>query len=168
MSGIAMQTRLTGRHILVILLAAFAVVAAVNAIFIYFAVRTGPGEERGASYEAGLRYNATLSEEKSQDALAWRHQAQVEKGSRLRVAIADKGGAPIAGLTVSGNFSRPASSGGDRGLAFKEVDAGVYEAELGTIDPGSWVLAFTAERGRRGAETATYRVKERLWLSPAH
>jgi nitrogen fixation protein FixH len=168
MSVIAMQTRLTGKHVLLILLASFAVVSAVNATFIYLAVSTKPGEERGASYEAGLRYNSILSEEKSQDALSWRHQTQVEKNARVRVAIADKGGAPIAGLTVSGNFSRPASTSGDRGLAFKEVDAGVYEAELGTIDPGSWVLAFTAEKGRRGAETATYRVKERLWLSPAH
>jgi nitrogen fixation protein FixH len=167
MSGIAMQTRLTGKHVLFILLASFAVVSAVNATFIYFAVRTGPGEERGASYETGLRYNAILSEEKSQEALAWRHQAQIEKASRLRVAISGKGGSPIAGLAVSGSFSRPASTSGERGLAFKEVDAGVYEAELGTIDPGSWVLAFTAEKGRRGADTATYRVKERLWLSPA-
>jgi nitrogen fixation protein FixH len=168
MSGIAMQTRLTGKHVLFILLATLAVVGGVNATFIYLALSTGPGEERGASYETGLRYNGILSEEKSQEALQWRHRAQIEKGSRLRVAISDKGGAPIAGLTVAGNFSRPASTSGDRGLAFKEVDAGVYEAELGKIDPGSWVLAFTAEKGRPRAETATYRVKERLWLSPAH
>ncbi|MFZ1106747.1 MAG: FixH family protein [Rhodomicrobium sp.] len=167
MSGAATQTQLTGKHVLVILLAALAVVGSVNATFIYFALSTGPGEERGASYETGLRYNGILSEEKSQEALQWRHRAQIDKGSRLRVAIAGKDGAPIAGLAVAGTFSRPASSSGDVSLAFKEIDAGVYEAELGTIDPGSWVLAFTAEKGRPRAET-TYRVKERLWLSPAH
>ncbi len=167
MSATAMQTRLTGKHILAILLSAFAVVASVNATFIYFALSTGPGEERGASYEAGLRYNAILSEERTQEALQWGHQAQIAKG-RLRISIADKGGAPAAGLALAGHFGRPATSSDDRILAFKEVDAGVYEADLGKIGAGSFVLEFSAEKARRGGEAALYRVKERLWLSPAH
>jgi nitrogen fixation protein FixH len=167
MSVFAMEARLTGKHILLILLAFFGIVSAVNGAFIYFALRTGPGEEQGASYEAGLRYNAILSEERSQDALRWRHQSQFENGA-LRVSISDKDGAPIAGLSVTGNFGRPASNGDDKSLAFKEIDAGLYEAELAKSGPGSWVLAFTAEKPRRGAEATTYRVKERLWLSPAH
>jgi nitrogen fixation protein FixH len=162
-----METRLTGKHVLLILLACFALVGAVNAIFIYVAIRTGPGEEKGASYETGLRYNAILSQEKSQDALNWRHQSQIAAGNRLRIAIKDKDGAPIAGLSVAGNFGRPASAGEDKALAFKEVDAGVYEADIAAIAPGSWVLSFSAEKARRGGEAATYRVKERLWISPA-
>jgi len=166
MSSTAMQTQITGKHVLFMLLAAFAVVSAVNATFIYFAVKTNSGEERGASYETGLHYNAVLSEERSQDALQWSHRAQIDK-RRLRISIADKGGAPLAGLAVSGNFGRPAANSADRPLAFKEVDAGVYEAGLGDIGDGSFVLAFTAEKARRGGEAATYRVKERLWISPA-
>jgi nitrogen fixation protein FixH len=168
MSMTAMEPRLTGKHILLILLGFFAVIGAVNAAFIYFAVSSRPGEERGASYEVGLRYNNILSEERTQSALQWRHQTQIQKGERLRVAINTSAGAPVAGLAVTGNFGRPASDNADRSLAFKEVDAGVYEAALGQIAPGSWVMSFTAEKARPGSETATYQVKERLWLSPAH
>ena len=168
MSVTAMETRLTGKHILLILLGFFAVIGTVNAAFVYFAVSTGPGEEKGASYEVGLRYNNILAEERTQSALQWRHQSQIAQGARLRVLITDNYGAPVAGLAVEGSFGRPASDNADRSLAFKEVDAGLYEAALGQIAPGSWVLAFTAEKARPGTETATYRVKERLWLSQAH
>ena len=168
MSVTAMESRLTGKHILLILLGFFAVVGVVNAAFIYFALSTGPGEEKGASYEAGLRYNSILAEERTQNALQWRHQSQFAQGARLRVSVADTTGTPVAGLAVTGNFGRPASDKADRSLVFKETDAGIYEAALGQIAPGSWVLSFTAEKARPGGETATYRVKERLWLSPEH
>ncbi len=164
----AMETRLTGKHILFILLAFFAVIGTVNAAFVYFAVSSRPGEEPGASYEVGLRYNNILAEERTQKALQWRHQSQLNQGDRLRVSVTDNAGAPVAGLAISGTFGRPASDNADHSLAFKEVDAGIYEAALGHVAPGSWILAFTAEKARPGAETATYRVKERLWLSPAH
>lgn len=168
MSVTAMETRLTGKHVLLILLGAFTVIGVVNAAFIYFAVSTGPGEERGASYEVGLRYNNILAEERTQNALQWRHQSQIAQGARLRISITDNAGAPVAGLAMTGNFGRPAAGNADRGLAFKELDAGLYEAMLGQIEPGSWVLSFVAEKARPGGESATYRVKERLWLSPSH
>ena len=168
MSATTAETRLTGKHILIILLSCFAVIGIVNATFIYFALSTGPGEEKGASYEVGLRYNNILAEEQSQNALQWSHQTQIVKGEHLRVTITDHAGAPVAGLTVTGTFGRPASDQDDRNLVFKEADAGVYEVPLGQIAPGSWVMSFMAEKARHGSETATYRVKERLWLSRAY
>ena len=168
MSVTAMESRLTGKHILLILLGFFAVVGVVNAAFVYFAVSTGPGEEQGASYEVGLRYNKILAEERTQNALQWRHQSQIAQSSRLRVSVTDNAGAPVPRLAVTGTFSRPATDNADRSIVFKEVGAGLYEAPLGQIEPGSWVLSFIAEKARPGAESATYRVKERLWLSPAH
>ena len=163
-----METRLTGKHILLILLGFFALIGVANAAFIYFALSTGPGEEKGANYEVGLRYNNVLAEERTQDALQWHHQSQMANGGRLRVAITDNAGAPVAGLAITGDFSRPASSDADHALAFKEVDAGIYEADPGKVAPGSWVLAFTAQKPRPCSDPAVYRVKERLWLSPAH
>ena len=168
MSMTAMEPRLGGKHILLILLGFFAVIGITNAIFIYLAVKTGPGEEKGASYAVGLRYNNILAEERTQNALQWNHQSQIAQGTRLRVSITDNAGAPVAGLALAGSLGRPASDNADRSLAFKEVDAGLYEAALGQVAPGSWVLSFTAEKARPGTETTTYRVKERLWLSPAH
>ena len=168
MSVTAMETRLKGKHILTILLSFFAIVAIVNAAFIYFALSTRPGEEKNATYEIGLRYNNVLEEQRTQDALRWHHRSQIAEETRLRLAITDASGAPVPGLALTGSIGRPASDGADRNLDFKEADTGVYEADLGALDKGSWVLLFTAQKVRAGAEPAVYRVKERLWLSPAH
>jgi nitrogen fixation protein FixH len=131
MSVTTMESRLTGKHILLILLGFFAFVGIVNVAFVYLAVSTGPGEEQGASYEVGLRYNTMLAQERTQNALHWHHQSQIAQGSRLRVSVTDNAGAPVPGLAVTGTLGRPATNIADRSLVFKEVDAGLYEAPLG-------------------------------------
>ncbi len=162
-----METRLTGKHVLFILLGFFGIVFAVNGVFLYSAVSTLPGEQRGATYEAGLRYNSLLAQERAQEGLHWSHKAQVIKGSRLAVTVADADGAPVAGLAIEGWLERPATAG-DRKLTFKEVDTGRYEAAVAAADAGAWILAFTAQKPRPGVEPAVYRVKERLWIAAAH
>jgi len=157
---------LTGKHVLLILLGFFGVMSAVNAVFVYMAISTKPGEAPGASYEAGLRYNQTLAEAKSQSDLGWHHKAE-PRGQGLRVAVTDAGGAPVTGLAISGNIERPASSEKSHGLSFKEIDAGIYETDLKHAETGKWILAFKAEKSRAGTEPAVYRVKERLWLEPS-
>jgi nitrogen fixation protein FixH len=162
-----METSLKGKHVLYILLGFFGIVFAVNGYFLYAALSTLPGEERGATYEAGLRYNKTLAEERSQEALHWSHKSELLPGSRVAVSIAAADGSPVAGLALEGRLERPASSG-DLALAFKEAGTGRYEAALASPSAGAWVLAFTAEKPRPGSEPAIYRVKERLWIGPAH
>jgi nitrogen fixation protein FixH len=163
-----METRLTGKHILFVLLGFFSIVFAVNSYFAYSALHTLPGEQRGATYEAGLHYNATLAEQRAQEALRWSHKSQLLSGSPLSIAIADANGSPVAGLAIEGWLERPASEGADRKLTFKEVGAGRYEASAEGIGAGSWVLAFTAQKPQSGASPAVYRSKERLWIAPAH
>jgi len=163
-----MEQRLKGKHVLFILLAFFGIVFAVNGYFAYSALHTLPGEERGATYEAGLRYNATIAGQRAQEALRWSHKSQFVQGSRLSVAMADADGSPVAGLSIEGWLERPASEGADRKLAFTEVAAGRYEAVAGAPDAGAWILAFTAQKPRPGDSPAVYRVKERLWIEPAH
>ena len=159
---------LKGRHVLFILIGFFAVIFAVNGYFAYSAISTLPGEERGATYEAGLRYNATLADERRQEALHWSHKSQFLPGSRLSVAVADADGSPVAGLSIEGWMDRPAAEGADRKLNFTEVAPGRYEAMTGAAEAGAWILAFTAQKPRLGSDPAVYRVKERLWIEPAH
>ena len=71
-----MESRLTGKHVLIILLSVFGVVFAVNGFMAYSALRTISGVQRGATYEAGLRYNATLAEQRAQEALHWAHTSE--------------------------------------------------------------------------------------------
>ena len=161
-----MQKPLTGKHVLTILLVSFGIVFAVNGYFAYSAIHSLPGEQRGATYEAGLHYNATLAEQRAQDELHWSHKSQLLPGSPLSVAIADANGSPVAGLAIEGWLERPASKGADRKLTFKEVDAGRYEASAEGIGAGTWVLSFMAQKPQPGASPVAYRAKERLWLAP--
>ena len=162
-----MEKPLTGKHVLIILLSAFGVVFAVNGYFAYSAIHTISGEQRGASYEAGLHYNTTLAEQRAQEELHWVHKSQALPGSRLAVTVADANGAPVAGLAVEGWLERPATQRADRKLAFKEIDAGQYEAAGASAEGGVWILSFTAQKSRPGTTPAIYRVKERLWIAPA-
>ncbi len=166
MSVLAMENGLKGKHVLFVLLGFFGIVFAVNGVFVYDALSTLPGEEHGATYEAGLRYNATLAAERAQDALHWSHKSEVRADSaKLAVKVSDSGGAPVAGLAISGSLERPATNTGEQVLAFKEGDTGQYEAAVAGVQPGSWVLSFTARKPRPGSQPAVYRVKERIWIA---
>jgi nitrogen fixation protein FixH len=161
-----MQKPLTGKHVLIILLSAFAVVFAVNGYFLYAAISTLPGEQRGATYQAGLHYNDTLADERAQAALHWSHKSQIMPDSRVSVSVTDASGAPVAGLAIEGWLERPSSDKGDHKLAFKEVEAGRYEALDQTPDGGNWMLTFKAEKAQAGGSPAIYRARERLWVGP--
>jgi nitrogen fixation protein FixH len=163
-----MEKTLTGKHVLIILLSVFGVVFAVNGFFAYSAIHTLSGEQRGASYEAGLHYNATLAEQRAQDELHWSHKSVALPSSRLAVTFADANGAPVAGLAVEGWLERPATQRADRKLTFKEIDAGRYEAADESPEGGAWILSFTAQKSSPGATPVIYRGKERLWIAPAH
>ncbi len=162
---LTMDTQLTGKHILYALLGFFGVIFAVNGYFLYSALNTLPGEERGATYEAGLHYNATLASERAQDALHWSHKSELLPGGRIAISISDADGAPIAGLVIEGSLDRPASSKTGGILMFRETGTGRYEAAAGEAGPGAWVFAFRAQKPRPGSDPAIYRAKERLWIA---
>jgi nitrogen fixation protein FixH len=162
-----MQKKLTGKHVLIILLSAFAVVFAVNGFMAYSAVSTHTGVQHGATYQAGVHYNNTLAEQRAQDELHWSHQAQLLPDSRIAVTVTDASGSPVAGLAIEGLLERPSAKGADRRLVFKEADAGKYEAADASPEEGAWVLTFEGQKARPGATPAIYRGKERLWIGPA-
>src|SRR5271165_1857453 len=148
-----METRLTGKHVLFILLGFFGIVFAVNGYFLFVSLDTLPGEERGATYEAGLKYNRILAAERSQESLHWVHKAQSLPNGGVSVRMTGAEGAPVAGLNIEGWLDRPASKGAIP-LTFKETDTGRYEAPMASLPAGSWILTIKAEKPRPGAEPA--------------
>jgi nitrogen fixation protein FixH len=162
-----MEKPLTGKHVLIILLSAFGVVFAVNGYFLYSALRTHTGEQRGATYLAGLHYNTTLAEQRAQEALHWSHKSEALPDSRVAVTVADANGTPVAGLSIEGWLERPAAKDTERKLTFKEVGAGRYEAFDASPEAGGWLLTFVAQKPGSGASPDVYRAKERLWLGEA-
>lgn len=137
--------RLRGGHVLLIFVAFFGVVIAVNAGFVVMAVRTFPGEVSATPYEDGLLYDRSLAQLRAQERLGWRATAAAEPGA-VAVEVRDRTGKPVAGLAVTGDLQRPATETGRITLTFHETLPGRYLARPGAL-AGAWDLtAHAADR----------------------
>ena len=138
---------ITGRHVLLMLVAFFGIMLIANAVFVVVAVRSFPGEAEKKSYLQGLQFNETLAARAEQKKLGWRAEI-VELGREsVEVRLFDEAGAALSGLAVAGDLRRPAFNGADRSLIFDETAAGVYRAEVAPLDLGAWDFSGVAEDG---------------------
>lgn len=149
----------TGRHVLLALLAFFCVTIGVNAVFIYFAVTTFSGIETENAYRRGLAYNARHRVAAAEAALGWTARLVVEE-RRPVLLLTDASGQSLGGLIVVAKAGRPSIDRFDRELGFHETNAGRYVAD-GALEPGAWIVAADV----RDPSNRTLRIKERLWLS---
>lgn len=142
-----------GWHVAAGVSAFFAVVIAVDATFMVLALRTHPGQVSVTPYEDGLLYNRKLALMDAQTKLGWSASAEA-RPDVVRLEVRDRQGAPLSGLTVTGELQRPATDAGRTALRFTEVATGVYEAPVRVA--GAWDMTanlrddkgavFTAER----------------------
>lgn len=82
---------ITGRHVLIGFVSAFAIIISVNLFLAYSAVRTFPGLEVKNSYVASQEFNIRKAE---QEALGWTVEADHANGE-LVLAITDVEGKPV-------------------------------------------------------------------------
>lgn len=134
--------RIKGWHVLVAVLAFFAVVIAVDATFLVAAYRSHPGQVSVTPYEDGLAYNRAVAQRRAQAALGWRATAATESGA-VAVEIADNQGRAVSGLKLTGVMLRPATEVGEIALAFTEITPGRYRAPVRPA-PGAWDLQVDA------------------------
>ncbi len=141
--------RLTGWHVLAILLVFFGVMFAVNGFFLYSAIRSFPGEAVEKSYVQGLEYNQTLAQREQQAALGWRAGiGVVETGAenQLVAVLQTDDGAALSQLDVTARLRRPASNRGAVMLGLALTGAGEYSHDLTGLEPGAWEVELTAFR----------------------
>jgi len=128
---------LTGRKVLLIAVAAFAVVLAANLAMLLAATGTFPGLVVKNSYVASQGWNRKTA---AQRALGW--QASASYGDdTLRVTMTGPDGAPVRGLGVVAVVGRPASARDDVRLELTEGAEG-YAAPL-ALAPGAWRIAIS-------------------------
>jgi nitrogen fixation protein FixH len=148
--------RITGWHVLALVVGFFAVVIGVDVAFAVMAYRTFPGEVSVTPYEDGLVYNKTIAQLAAQEKLGWRAGAAAEPGAVVLI-VQDRNRAPVAGLKVTGKLERPATETGRLTPRFVETAPGRYEARSGRLT-GSW--DFTAEA--RDSEGHRFTAERRL------
>ncbi|MCZ7657477.1 MAG: FixH family protein [Xanthobacteraceae bacterium] len=155
---------LTGRRVLVYLLAFFGIVFAANGVLIKVALDTMPGLEVESAYRASLAFNREARAAEAQAARGWRVEAHVERDpagrATIRVEARDRAGAPLAGLAFSARLARPADKRLDREIALAERESGIYRGTLEDVALGQWDLVLEAER----ASASLFRARNRVVL----
>ena len=154
---------LTGRSVLVCLVAFFAVVAGVNAFMIGAAVSTFGGVETGSAYKAGVEFNSDIAAAGRQEKRQWQVTSHAERSSsgqaEFQIGIADAGGRPVFGLTAIVRLAHPTNARLDRKIQLEETGSGVFRGAA-EIPPGQWTLVIDLLRG----EERMFRSRNRIVL----
>ena len=72
-------------------------------------------------------------------------------------------GRPVTGLRAAGSLGRPSTNRHDIALAFSEVAPGRYEAQIGPLAEGTWLI--TVDAWRNAGADPVYRTRNRVWLT---
>jgi nitrogen fixation protein FixH len=151
-----------GRHVLMALVVFFGVMILANTILVYYAVGTFSGGDRHDPYRSGLRYNETIEADKRQAALGWKTElAYDDAKGRLTLRVFDEAEQPVSGLELDARLSRPATDKEDRAVDFRQVEPGIYAADV-ALAAGRWVFSL-ASSGTEG-DGPVYRLKQRLFV----
>src|SRR4051812_9699108 len=144
---------LTGRTVLVMLVAFFGVVIGVNVIMMRLAIQTLPGTEVDSAYSASLAYEREIAAAHDQNARNWKVDAHIGRdsggGATVQVEARDKNGMPMSGLKFQGRFERPTDRRADQPIALAEVGTGMYRGNAVVIPSGQWDLVLEGEAGGR-------------------
>lgn len=137
------KKKLTGWAVFWGVVAFFTTVAAVDAVFIYFAVHSYSGTVTEQPYETGLAYNETIAAAEKQAALDVQSKGGFEDGY-IVLDLRTKAGTPIANAKVSGRIMRPVNERDDIDIVFENAGNGIYKAEMKGAATGLWIARTEA------------------------
>ena len=134
---------ITGRHMLVMFVAFFGVVFAVNMFMATVAIRSWTGLVVENSYVASQHFNNDVAALKKSAELGITHRLHIERG-RLLLSLQDADGKPVDADNVQIQFERPFGATRDQNLAAARVAPGQYEASA-TLAAGIWNGQLSAQ-----------------------
>lgn len=149
MQGPAVASKpLTGRKVLLMLLAFFGVVIGVNMVMMQLAISTLPGSDVDSAYRASLAYEGEIVAAHDQSARNWKVEAHIERAdgaATLQVEVRDGQGRAMSGLSFRGRFERPTDRRADQPVALAEAGNGIYRGGVTALAPGQWDLVLEGE-----------------------
>ena len=142
---------LTGRQVLLGLIAFFGIVFAANISMAVLAIGTFDGTEAESAYRAGQAYNHVLEQQQQQVERGWTaslstRSAQIDGRRKLHLSVvmADKQNVPLDDLEITALLRRPTVAGMDQTAPLSQTARGTYEAELMLPAPGNWEVRLDA------------------------
>jgi nitrogen fixation protein FixH len=141
---------LTGRAVLLWLIAFFGVVFAVNGWLVQAATSTFGGLDTPSSYQAGLRFESEIGRAERQQALHWQVDGTLKRDGAgeavLDVSVRDAQGQPISGLSADATLEHPANAGLDRVIHLAKIGSGAFHG-VAQGRAGQWDLIVDFYRG---------------------
>lgn len=125
----------------------FAVIFAVDGIYIYLAKKTWRGLATEDGYQKGLHYNQTIEAVKKQQELGWKSEIKRD-GKILRFSLKDKKNNLIKNAKVIAKITRPVQEGYDfeQELIFDAKNS-AYIAKIDFPIKGQWDIDIIASVG---------------------
>ncbi len=161
--GNARKKELTGRHVLVMLLAFFGVMFAVNGYFTVAAVSSFRGEDVPRSYRQGLEYNKTIEARTVQTGLGWTARTNlIETEGNLPILILmlqDADGRGLEGVSFEAVLRHPTDTMNDTVITFEGTGAGRYVAPI-DVASGNWDVRATAIKG-----LDRFKLRQKIWVN---
>ena len=142
------QRPLTGRTVLICLIAFFAVVSIANGIMIRAAISTFGGVETGSAFQAGQAFKHDIEAARAQESRHWQVRANVRRagdGIAVEIEVRDETGHPLAGLEAVASLHRPTDRRGDLAVTLSEEGAGRFRG-TGPAAIGQWDLLIDLSR----------------------
>jgi nitrogen fixation protein FixH len=140
---------LTGRLVLIMLLAFFGIVFGVNFALMKLAISTLPGTEVDSAYSASLGYGKEMVAAHDQADRNWKVDAHIERdaggGAVLQVEARDGRGQLMTGLKFQGTLERPTDKRADLAMSLAEVGIGIYRGSAPAVAPGQWDLVLEGD-----------------------
>ncbi|MCP1835188.1 nitrogen fixation protein FixH [Bradyrhizobium sp. USDA 4532] len=137
---------ITGRFVLIAILAFFSVVIGANLIMMRFAITTLPGTEVDSAYSASLAYQREILAARDQNERSWQVQVHVERQFDGRAVLAiearDRAGAPLVGMNFEARLERPVDRRADLAINVAERSAGIYRGDAAGVAVGRWDLVI--------------------------
>jgi nitrogen fixation protein FixH len=137
----------TGRHMLILVLAFFGVVIAVNGALAIFAASTWTGLLARNGYVASQDYNEVLAAADRQRREGWQSDF-VARPDGLQFILRDAASLPLDGLSVTAHIGRRTHESEDRDLVMENRGEGHYAFD-GAIGPGAWRVEIFARHGEQ-------------------
>lgn len=141
---------LTGRAVLLWLVAFFAVVFAVNGWMVMAATSTFGGLETRSSYQAGLMFESEVARAERQQARHWQIDGKLKRDRAgeavLDISVRDEHGEPVGGLSADATLEHPADARRDNVIHLSKIGPGAFHGAA-QGHAGQWDLIVDFYRG---------------------
>ncbi len=142
---------LTGKTVLIILMAFFGTVVGVNMTMMKIAIDTLPGTEVDSAYSASLAYTSEIGAARQQTDRRWRVQANLTRKAEgvatLQLEAQDARGNPLHGVIFIGRLERPTDKREDKVMALAESGGGTFIGSAPDVHAGQWDLVIEGDSG---------------------